>query len=456
MVSLAAVAKTFPFVSIASESGGLPVEVSLIAKLGQGAGNQVCADVAARQQQHSSFIDEMDEPSAKLGGSHFSKGDPTALYSFVVGPQGHPFHRHAGHRIFTAVSGGSGAQLRFSSASDQQIQDDSQNFVRAMHFVNIPADCIFTVRFGGQTWHQFAPLAHNAAHPVLFALSCHTNEMGGNLSEAQKQKVLANEASIPALTEFLPAAVKALLSAQDSQFSTVRTTVLAFDAQSEAPRLPAFFPAQSRAGVHELIRPPEDSLLLQQLPNLRIHHDDTFCLPMAGVDFTGAGAKQLLAAVLEGFLRNPPPRVSGLMAVRNVLVKPLGLRTSPLGCPVSSLLSPDTSNLFSGRYPVLAQSVNATDTKAQVVLGADDKHLLFRSCVGVEIIDRNHIEVTLGTRVHCKNWFGRFYMSAIDYVHRHHVTPSMLQLAADYAVPKKGEVQVVEPAGQWVNAQPSQ
>jgi hypothetical protein len=121
MVSIAGVAKTFPFVSIASESGGVPVEVSLIARLGTGAGNQVCTDVGARQQQHSSFIDEMDEPSAKLGGSHFSKGDPTALYSFVVGPQGHPFHRHAGHRIFTAVSGGSGAQLRFSSASDQQI-----------------------------------------------------------------------------------------------------------------------------------------------------------------------------------------------------------------------------------------------------------------------------------------------------------------------------------------------
>lgn len=58
--------------------------------------------------------------------------------------------------------------------------------------------------------------------------------------------------------------------------------------------------------------------------------------------FTQAGATALLASVSQGFLHNAPGGVSRLMALRNVLVKPLGLRTSPLGCPVSSLLSPNT------------------------------------------------------------------------------------------------------------------
>lgn len=130
------------------------------------------------------------------------------------------------------------------------------------------------------------------------------------------------------------------------------------------------------------------------------------------------------------------------MALRNVLVKPLGLRTSPLGCPVSSLLSPDTSNLFANRYPVLGQSINAADTRAEVILGANDKHLLFRSCVSVEVVDNHHVDVMLGTRVHCKNLFGRFYMSAIDYVHRRYVTPTMLRLAVEYAMVQEEDLRV--------------
>lgn len=458
MLNLTQVVGTFPSVRIPSESGGLAVEVSLIAQIGHGAGNHLFASVASRQRQHGAFVDELDEPSAKLGGTNFPKGDATSLYSFVVGPKGHPFHRHAGHRVFTAVSGSGGAQLRFSSASDQHIQEDPQNFLRALRFVNIPPDCLFTVRFGGETWHQFAPLSRNSLHPVFFALSCHTNELGGNLSEALKEKVLSNDASIPALTELLPEAVKALLQGPSFQADAVPTTTLSLDAppgtfhrvvcntvRSGAGMLRGWWGTWKGASgflshggstrsVTELRSPPEGSLLLEQLADLRVHHQDTFRLRVTGANFGQASATHLLAAVLEGFLLNAPSGVSSLMALRNVLVKPLGLRTSPLGCPVSSLLSPDTSNLFANRYPVLAQNVNGADTRAQVILGANDKHLLFRSCVSVEVVDKHHVDVTLGTRVHCKNLFGRFYMAAIDYVHRHYVTPTMLRLAVEYAM----------------------
>ncbi len=458
MKYLSQVVDTFPSVRIPSESGGLAVEVSLIAQLGHGAGDHLYGGVAARQRKHAQFIDALEEPSAKLGGTDFSKGDPSSLYSFVVGPKGHPFHRHAGHRVFTAISGSGGAQLRFSSASTQQIAQDPNNFIRSLRYVNIPADCLFTVRFGGETWHQFAPRVAHALHPVFFALSCHTNELGGNLSATEQAMVRANEASIPALTELLPAAVAQLLQAPEFKFASVPTTMLALDAPAgslhrvlcnavrcgtgllrgvwaslRGARGYRSFSGEDRA-VFALPHLPAGSLLLQQLADVPVHYEDTACLRLTGANFKNASASLLLASVLEGFLLHAPRGVSRIMALRNVLVRPLGLRTSPLGCPVSSLLSTDTSNLFAGQYPVLDQQVHAGDKCAQVILGANDKHLKFRSCVAVQIVDDHHADITLATRVHCKNAFGHFYMASIDAVHRHYVAPTMLRLAVEHAV----------------------
>lgn len=462
MPNLTQIVDTFPSVRVPSESGGLAVEVCLIAQMGHGAGSHLFASVASRQRQHGAFVDELDEPSVKLGGTNFPKGDATSLYSFVVGPAGHPFHRHAGHRIFTAVSGSGGAQLRFSSASTQQIAEDPHNFVRGLRFVNIPPDCMFTVRFGGDTWHQFSPLSRKSKHPAFFALSCHTNELGGNLPHDLKEKVLANEASIPALTELLPPEVAALLEAQEFDTASIPTTILSLDAPPGTLHRLLCNTVRSSAGwlrgawsswqgasgflsyggsgraVKELRTAPAGSLLNQQLAGMPVHHDDTFSLRIAGASFKDASAAQLLASVLEGFLLNRPGGVSSLMALRNTLVKPFGLRTSPLGCPVSSLLSADINTFFAKRYPVFDQSVNPADTRAQVILGANDKHLLFRSCVAVEIVDEHHVDITLGTRVHCKNLFGRFYMNAIAYTHRRYVAPAMLRLAVEFAL---GEVE---------------
>ena len=447
--------RTFPSISIPSQSGGVAVEVTLIAQLGHGAGNHLFASVASRQRQHAAFVDELDEPSAKLASPDFAKDDPTALYSFIVGPKGHPFHRHAGHRVFTAISGSGGAQLRFSTATPEQVAADPRSFVRSLRYVNIPPDCLFAVRFGGETWHQFAPLRKNSLHPVFFALSTHTNELGGRLSDELKQQVLANEANIPSLTELLPQPVADLLNARDFDAGAVRTTTLSLDAPEGTFHRLVCNTVRGGAGIlrgawgawkdasgykGNLARPvaalpaaPDASLLRRQLDGLKIHHDDTFLIRVTDVP-KNVTASQLLAAVLEGFLLNAPQGVTSLMAFRNMLVKPLGLRTSPLGCPVSSLLSPRADHFFAGQYPVLDQSVNDNAGTAQVILGADDKHLSFRSCVGVTLTGGG-AEITLGTRVHCKNGFGRFYMAAIDLTHRHYVTPAMLRRAVDYAAP---------------------
>ncbi|WWW36894.1 hypothetical protein V8017_09145 [Stenotrophomonas rhizophila] len=53
--------------------------------------------------------------------------------------------------MFTAIAGSGGAQLRFSTVSDAQLQQDPAAFVRALRCIDVPPDCLFTVRFGSGT-----------------------------------------------------------------------------------------------------------------------------------------------------------------------------------------------------------------------------------------------------------------------------------------------------------------
>jgi hypothetical protein len=444
---------SFPTARIASRSGGLPIEVTLISQLGHGAGDGMCREAEVRQRGHGSFVDALDEPAATLARTDIDNGETTALHSFVVGPKGHPFHRHVGHRVFAAVSGSGGAQLRFSTASDARLCEAPGAFVDALTCVDIPPDCLFTVRFGGGTWHQFMPLLTGSSHPVLFALSCHTNELGGLSDPELLGQVDAGTASIHSLTELLPQAVLDHLQSQPLGPDVPRLALSLRAAPDSLPealcglvrrmagRVRGFAAACrvsvagfiSRRGpvVIELPRTPADSLLARQLTE-RFEHEDTFLLVLHGCGVKRHTAVSLLAEVLEGFLANRPTAVSWMMGLRNVLVSPLRLRTSPLGCPASSLLSTDRGNLFAGKYPVLEQQVDPQGYRAEVVLGADDRHLRFRSCVGVRIIgDEAHI--TLGTRVQYSNWFGRCYMAAIEGVHRAYISPVMLGMAVEHA-----------------------
>ena len=471
MTATARTLDTFPSVRLPSQSGGLPVEVVLIAQIGIGAGSPLIASTAALQRGHDAFVDALDEPSARIGGADFQRGDATSLYSFIVGTEGHPFHRHAGHRVFTAISGSGGAKLRFSTASHDQIDADPQAFLRALRHVEIPPDCLFTVRFGGGTWHQFLPRDAAAGHPALFALSCHTNELGGELDAEQRRRVLANEADIPTLTELLPESVAALLAAANA--GDVPTITLSLTAATTSLRgrfcartrglsgrlrralgrwrRPVGFLADSGAPpVVELTEPPPQSLLWRQFGDT-FTHQDSFALEIDAAELPTASASQLLAGLLDGFLENRPTGVSRLMGLRNVLVKPLGLRTSPLGCPVSSLLN-DAPQRFAGRFPVLEQLIDADDRRAQVVLGADDKHLRFRSCAGVECLPGGKVRFTLGTRVRNRNPFGAVYMRLIDRTHRRYVAPAMLSMAVGHVLASTAPLRSTSGSFAWGDA----
>jgi hypothetical protein len=430
--------------------------------LSHGSGNKLFYGVLARQRQHGQFVDELDEPSAKLGGTDFAKGDATALYSFGVGHRGHPFHRHAGHRVFTAVSGSGGAQLRFSSATPREVEEDPVSFVRALRYVDVPPDCLFTVRFSGETWHQFAPLEADSGHPAFFALSTHTNELGGDLSEELRQVVLADRGDIPTLTQLLPASVIDLLQRSPVEQNQVPTTALSLDDQpgslleaackqyrsAVGHVCGAWSRFRTKSGFVSEIRParvfehhelPAHSLLKQELADRTVHHEDLFTITLPIVALgsqAGNDAGKLLADFLGGFLDNRPVGVSRLMAFRNFLVRPLKLRTSPLGCPVSSLLSEKSHGVFAERYPVRASRVSPDKRSAQVILGADDKHLVFRSCVGVECVEDGRVEFSLSTRVACKNLFGHVYMAMISTTHRKYIAPTMLEYAVESVLRK--------------------
>lgn len=484
MIAVATSSETFPSVRLPSSAGGVPVEATLIAQIGIGAGSQLIARSAALQRGHSAYIDALDEPSARIGDSDFAHGDATSLYSFVVGPHGHPFHCHAGHRVFTAISGSAGCRLRFSTATPDAIRAEPQRFFDALRHIDIPPDCLFTVRFGGGTWHQFLSADPASGHPALFALSCHTDELGGTLSAEQRARVLAGQADIPSLTELLPETVAAMLADGHAERRGVPTVMLSLVAPRASLRGRACAGLRTALGrvrrvfgrlrpavgfrsehtgraVTPLAAPPRGSLLLRQFaheprPFDPAHeHQDGFALEvdeatLAAVGLRDASASALLAALLDGFLHNRPAGVSRLMRLRNVLVLPLGLRTSPLGCPVSSLLG-QAPQTFAGRFPVLAQAVDEDGRSAQVVLGADDKHLRFRSCAMVERIDGG-VRFSLATRVRTRNLFGDIYMRLIDRTHRAYVAPAMLQLAVAYALRAQAAAPVTRPRWMPVTA----
>ncbi|MBY0573647.1 MAG: DUF2867 domain-containing protein, partial [Undibacterium sp.] len=92
------------------------------------------------------------------------------------------------------------------------------------------------------------------------------------------------------------------------------------------------------------------------------------------------------------------------------------------------LLAVDAEHYFAEKFPVLAHQTSPNFEYAQVILGANDKHLRFRSCVEVRVTS-NGIYFGLGTKVQCKNLFGRLYMCLIEKAHSRYVTPHLLNTA---------------------------
>lgn len=97
--------------------------------------------------------------------------------------------------------------------------------------------------------------------------------------------------------------------------------------------------------------------------------------------------------------------VMALMALRNALVRPFGLKGSRQQLP-------ETGFGRIGFFPVLASAAD------EVLMGLDDRHLDFRLAVSVASIATSDREITVTTVVHTHNLLGRSYLRLIMPFHR--------------------------------------
>jgi hypothetical protein len=116
----------------------------------------------------------------------------------------------------------------------------------------------------------------------------------------------------------------------------------------------------------------------------------------------------------ERMLGRSPRWIETLMALRNRLVKPFGLKT-----PVPRRAA--TSGTI-GAFPIVSESPR------RLVAGFNDRHLDFRLLVDVVAAD-NGLRITATTLVLTHNLLGRAYLAVILPFHRL-IVPSMLRQVA--------------------------
>jgi hypothetical protein len=149
------------------------------------------------------------------------------------------------------------------------------------------------------------------------------------------------------------------------------------------------------------------------------HAVDTNAL-LAGAQFVDAfrietGERNLDARhAAERMLARQPRWVNALLALRNFLVSPLGLKASGEGAPAPRGMI--------GIFPVLSE------TPDRLIAGFNDSHLDFRVVIDVATPDGIR-QVTLTTLVKTHNWFGRSYLAVIMPFHRL-IAPTLLRQVA--------------------------
>lgn len=111
-----------------------------------------------------------------------------------------------------------------------------------------------------------------------------------------------------------------------------------------------------------------------------------------------------------------PKWIEALMAIRNVVVMPFGLRSG--GAEVKRIKLLPKEEVF-GFFPVIFQSPN------EIILGFDDRHLDFRIRIYFQQIG-DQKGMCASTIVKTHNLFGRVYLSVIKPFHRM-IVPAMIK-----------------------------
>jgi hypothetical protein len=130
---------------------------------------------------------------------------------------------------------------------------------------------------------------------------------------------------------------------------------------------------------------------------------------LAGAQFSDAYSVAVEGSTLsarqaaEVMLGRQARWVGALMALRNFLVAPFGLKTPPAVRRASAGAV--------GIFPVLSE------TPKRLVAGLNDRHLDFRFVVDVELSGRSQ-SITATTLVLTHNWLGKTYLAIILPFHR--------------------------------------
>jgi hypothetical protein len=144
-----------------------------------------------------------------------------------------------------------------------------------------------------------------------------------------------------------------------------------------------------------------------------------------GIDYADAYAAALprnvsVRTFAEAVFASSPAWVAWLMALRNAVVRPLGLITTRSALERAASAANDSGARI-GMFPVLAQAAD------EVVLGLDDRHLDFRISVRVLDDGREHLGV-VATLVRFHGALGRAYFVPVRPAHRL-IVPAMLRRA---------------------------
>lgn len=129
---------------------------------------------------------------------------------------------------------------------------------------------------------------------------------------------------------------------------------------------------------------------------------------LSGAQFIDAfrvevGTAQLSAReACTRMVQHGPRWIDALTRLRNILVKPFGLKTSGEGAPAPHGMI--------GLFPVLSE------TPERLIAGFDDYHLDFR--VVVDVAGATDRRVTLTTLVRTNNLLGRAYLTLIVPFHK--------------------------------------
>lgn len=131
---------------------------------------------------------------------------------------------------------------------------------------------------------------------------------------------------------------------------------------------------------------------------------DTYSLAVNGLKLNALDASQLVFGRAPGWIK-------WLLALRNLIVKPFGLRSGR-----ERVLH---ARPHIGFFPVIRQSTD------HVLLGLDDRHLNFRVSIEVKERGAGWQEISVSTAVKTHNLLGRVYLAIVKPFHRM-IVPAML------------------------------